>query len=290
MPKDSKANTKQPANPKHKTPYPTQSREIMDATESDDVRPAATDVVGPSLHLMPEVVLGRILQNFWAIEDAGTLVSLSMVCSSLKSALTSDVLWAQALGNISLTKRLEDRSYEDWGLPNYKEYALRVSALKKIRSWQRGLRSTDNIVLVTLGGPDGVRNLASSLLHRMNPEVDEAIHQMHLRSDTVSYLTELLQDYMVTKLQKAFACTTFRSNPDDRDPVVHADDIALPSKLDLIGTGMPPDTTTRAPFIRFSTRPGHGIEWTWPVDNCSDLLSPDESRLLIRRFAYRAGL
>ena len=267
----------------------------MDATETEDALPAASDVVGPSLHLMPEAVLGRILQNIKGRKDASTLVSLEMVCSSLKSALTSDVLWAQTLDNgRGDPEFLEEPKYE--GLPTWREYALRLSALGKIRKWGR----TDNIVLDTLGGPDGIRNLASSLLHRMNPAVDEAIYHMHLRTDTISYLSELIQDYMVTKLTKAIACTTFRSGLDDNDPILLANDIAFLSNLDRIETGKAPfmsftgrtpNITPRAPFMRFGTRAGRDIEWNWPaVDHCSDVLSSDESRLLIRRFAYKAGI
>ena len=270
----------------------------MDATDSEDACPAAADVVAPSLHRMPEAVLGRILQNFKADEDASTLVSLEMVCSSLKSALSSDVLWAQTLDNgRGDAEFLEEPRYE--GLPTWREYALRRSALTNIHIWQtpatrknREAKGTANIVLDTLGGIDAVRNLATALLHRMNAAVDEAIHQMHLRTDTVSYLAELLQEYMVTKLKKAFACTTFRSGPEDKDPIVHADDIAFLSKLDVIGAGMTERATAiyTRPFMRFSTRAGQDISWVWPADHCSDLLSSDESRLLIRRFAYRAGI
>jgi hypothetical protein len=225
--------------------------------------------------------------------DASTLVSLEMVCSSLKSALTSDALWAQALDNgHGDPEFLEDPKYE--GLPTWREYALRESALANIRMWQE---DHDNIIQYTLGDgdiyeddEDGVRNLARSLLRRMNPAVDEAIHQMHLREDAVSCLSAVLDDYMITKLTRAFDCTTFRSGPDDKDPILHAYDIAFLSKVDGIGTGMSPNATARAPFIRFSTRPGHGIAWTWPADHCSDVLSSDESRLLIRRFAYKAGI
>jgi len=271
----------------------------MDATESEDARPAAADVVGPSLHLMPEAILGRILQNIEvdecnsATQGADTLISLSMVCSSLNSALRSDVLWAQALDNgRNDPEFLEEPKYE--GLPTWREYALRFSAIEKIRTWQWGRKATVNIVLITLGGTDGVRNLASSLLHRMNPAVDEAIHQMHLRTDTVSYLADLLQEYMVEKLTKAFKCTTFRSAPDDKDPVVQAGDISFLSELDdttcSIGAGPHNSAPTRAPFIRFTTLEGRDISWTWPADHCSDLLSSDKSRRLIRRFAYRAGI
>ena len=278
----------------------------MDATDTEDALPAASDVVGPSLHLMPVAVLGRILQNIRGRRYASTLVSLEMVCSSLKSALTSDVLWAQTLDNgRGDPEFLEAPAYE--GLPTWREYTLRKSALRKIKLWQkdnrrgnREAKGTDNIFLGTMGGPDGVRNLASSLLHRMNPAVNEAIYQMHLRTDTVSYLSDVLDDYIVTKLTKAFACTTFRSGLDDKDPILLADDIAFLSNLDGIETGKAPflsftgrnpNIPTRAPFMRFTTRAGRDIEWTWPaVDHCSDVLSSDESRLLIRRFAYKAGI
>ena len=101
----------------------------MDTTESENALPAAADVVAPSLHLMPEAVLGRILQNIKGRKDASTLVSLEMVCSSLKSALTSDVLWAQALDNgRGDPEFLEEPKYE--GLPTWREYALRLSALE----------------------------------------------------------------------------------------------------------------------------------------------------------------
>ena len=123
----------------------------------------------------------------------------------------------------------------------------------------------------------------------MNPEADEAIHKMCLRGDTVSYLAQLLEDYTVAKLRKAFACTTYRSGPDSHDPIVHGSDIAFLSKLDEVDTGKSPYTTTPA-FVRFTSRSGHNIVWNWPANNCADLLSPDESRLLIRRLAYRAGI
>ena len=238
--------------------------------------------VGPSLHLMPEAVLGRIFQNMNAKKDASALVSLEMTCTSLNSALASDVLWAQTLDNgRGDPEFLNESEYE--GLPTWRDYVLRCSALKKIKSRQR---SSGNIVLETLGGADGVRNLAAALLRKMSPQVDELIHKMYLRADAVSYLAHILDDYMTTNLTKAFTCTTFRSGPDDKDPIVRADDIAFLSKLDGIGPN----------FMRFATDgymyryDGLGVDWVWPKDHCPDILSSNDSRFLIRRLAYRAGV
>ena len=240
--------------------------------------------VGPSLHLMPEAVLGRIFQSMKAHTDASTLISLEMTCTSLNSALASDILWAQTLDNgRSDPEFLNEPEYE--GLPTWRDYVLRRSALRKIRTQQR---STDNIVLGTLGGADGVRNLADALLRRMSPQVDEVIHKMYLRADTISYLAEVLDDYMVTKFIKAFTCTTFRSGPDDKDPVVRADDIAFLSKLDEIGTG---PRTGPLPFMeQLVDIHFFDIAWARPGDDWSNILSSNDARLLIRRLAYRAGV
>ena len=86
--------------------------------------------VGPSLHLMPEAVLGRIFQNMNAKKDASALVSLEMTSTSLNSALANDVLWAQPLDNgRSDPEFLNEPEYE--GLPTWRDYVLRISALEK---------------------------------------------------------------------------------------------------------------------------------------------------------------
>lgn len=240
---------------------------------------------GPSLHLMPEAVLGRIFQNMKADKDASALVSLEMTCTSLKSALASDVLWAQTLDNgRGDPEFLNEPEYE--GLPTWREYALRRAGLKNIQKWQSFI---GDIVFETMGGIGNgignIRALAETLLQRMNSSLDESVYKMCLRRDAISCLTESLQHHITTKFKKAFACAVFRSGPHFADPIVTAADFDFLSKLDNIGKDLTLDPTIHE-FPRF----GKEAVWNWPRNDCADAIDSTTFRRMIRRLAYRAGV
>jgi len=100
-----------------------------------------------------------------------------------------------------------------------------------------------------------------------------------LRGDTIGYIVELLQGYMVDRLESAILLAIHRQISNHslwaikgRVVQVQGDDIALA-------------------FRR--TKPCYsssGIVWRWPLDNCHDALPAEAGWRIIRRLAYIAGI
>ena len=150
-----------------------------------------------------------------------------------------------------------------------------------------------------LGGESGsaetVRDLSADLLSKMihvsaGPDVN-----CRLRGDTIWFLAEMLQGYMVEKLSQALLAAVNRHRATvQREDVLfvfrkefHSFPAFVPE--DANGANQP-GNCERLDLSRYLPFPS-GIVWRWPEDDsCCDVLPPDAGRRIIRRLAYRAGI
>jgi len=172
--------------------------------------------------------------------------------------------------------------------------AFQLEAIGQVRCYQS---SSSNAILDVLGDENECvagtfRTLSADILSRMNqcggPEV-----RFRLRGDTIGYLCELLQGYMVRIIENANLMAIHSSSK-----AVHEGDIALAFRSHKglfrpFFCGYP----TQDPTLQMESRDSclrlpssSGIVWRWPLNNCCDVLSPEAGRRIIRRLAYQAGI
>jgi len=265
----------------------------------------------PTLMGMPDIILEKIL-HFTAKKPSEICV-LERVCKRIhKMTTTCGKFWARHPASKDRSFVLEglDESSGKW-VPSYylaqlkqckedisncpysREMAFQLEAIGQVRCYQS---SSSNAILDVLGDENECvagtfRTLSADILSRMNqcggPEV-----RFRLRGDTIGYLCELLQGYMVRIIENANLMAIHSSSK-----AVHEGDIALAFRSHK---GL-----FRPFFCGYSTQDqtlqmeshgsclhlpsSSGIIWRWPLNNCCDVLSPEAGRRIIRRLAYQAG-
>jgi len=135
--------------------------------------------------------------------------------------------------------------------------------------------------------PDKLHKLVSDLLTRMN-HFGAAV-SFRLRGDTVDHLFELVQGYIVRRLEDAL----FMAVHGGRTEVQEQDFTLIPSrenqsKCNVVANYHGVEGLSffcSCGIVSFSN-----TVWRWPANNCRDLLPPDAGRKIIRRLAYRAGI
>jgi len=134
---------------------------------------------------------------------------------------------------------------------------------------------------------DNLVSLAANVMTRMNHF--GAAASFRIRGDTVYYLFELLQGYMVKRLEDALLMAVHCG----RTEVQEQDFALLPSqkKQSKCNVAEKYHGVDSCSFICSCSLPSRsGIIWRWPENDCRDLLPPDAGRRIIRRLAYKAGI
>ena len=249
----------------------------------------------PTLMGMPDIILEKILH--YSSELTSDVCVLELVCKRIRRLTTGDDFWrrhpsSKHRSSVLVTSNTE---YEDGecmsrlltqckedisDLPFTRQMAFELEAIGKIRFGQSG--GDSNIILDVLRDEGecvagSFRTISASILSRMNQCGGHGVH-FRLRGDTIGYLCELLQGYMVRILQNALLVAIHSINA-----AVKEDDIELAFRMQR-------DITITSSPSPSSISTSSGIEWKWPSDNCCGVLPPEAGRRIIRRLAYQAGI
>lgn len=285
------------------------------------------DAPTPTLMGIPDIILEKILH--YSTEKASEVCLVELVCKRIRRLTTGEEFWARhpasSKAEASLAKTYTNglseicsnfsKRYYGWlkrckkdisDLPFSRQLACELEAIGRIRLFQS---NCSNSILNVLGD-DGdcvagtFRTLSADILSRMNHLGPEA--HFRLRGDTIGYVSELLQGYMIDRLQVAIHLALHKLGgvTEDIKCVVREDDIALAFQKDMFSPffcGFSPQAPRRCNVAKgdhggsafdcpCSLPSSSGIIWKWPSDNCHDILPPEAGRRIIRRLAYQAGI
>ena len=242
---------------------------------------------------MPDTILEKILHY---TKYPSEICTLESVCKRIRRMTTCDEFWARQPTPSSKSFLIN------------REIALRADGLRQIRIYQK---NSSNAIIDVLGDgsecvADILRTLSADILARMN-HLGPAVH-FRLRGDTLGYLFELLQGYMIGRLKVAalMACHA-AFGVTGQSYVVHKEDMAFAFQTDLFQSPVSSYLSSPRP-VRCNIAEGShgqivstvgcscsissssGIVWRWPSDDCHGVLKPESSRKIIRRLAYQAGI
>lgn len=286
----------------------TDNRHVVMAVTSDDVS-------NPTLPTMPTAVLLNILQyvdgdqrsslhkeNMVCLKSGHCrqyrpdILAFERTCRSFRHLLKDDTIWGTLFPdefrgmNFNHPPTMRDKTF----------LGVTLFAIKK------SLRSDDNILLRHLGGAVGVRRIVGLLLDEMNPLGDR--QPLHLRGDAIEYLVEVIQGYMIARLQKVLLLVIRSLRPGDGYPEVTSNDLCLLDELTLMDDNHDATEHCRCsiahnrhsckrichPSIIAESVSGVDwyAKWIWPDHNCAskEILGAKERRKMVRALAYRAGI
>ena len=259
----------------------------------NNVKPCSPNLMG-----MPDIILEKILHySTDYFRQPSEVCVLELVCKRIRRLTTSEDFWLR-------TRKIPRNA------------AANVWGLRMIRKYQKG--AWPCIILNVLRG-DGsecvagtFRTLSADILSRMNHIGPEA--HFRLRGDTIGYICELLQGFMIDRLDMAMYLAIHRLGRRAMKVVgedgvtrcaVQRDDIKLAFQKDMFGPFFCGFSPQRPPRCNVASRvhgrgtaldcscslpSSSGIIWKWPIDNCHDILPPEAGRRIIRILAYQAGI
>ena len=171
-----------------------------------------------------------------------------------------------------------------------------------------------NQICKNMGGADGVRRLVDKVLMAMEqpcerqeayasfadilrpPSFPENGFKLFLRGDSIAYLTEVVEQHMVHRLNNVWTATLFRSSPKESHPypMLCENDIEFVDSLRSADFGVFHSCricSDRHCCTRLSFNDYPKI-WEWPEDNCleEDILGADQRQRMVRAIASRAGI
>ncbi|EJK72446.1 hypothetical protein THAOC_06025, partial [Thalassiosira oceanica] len=146
------------------------------------------------------------LRDCRVLRDCQSLLRLERTCRSMRDLMRDEETWTE------LVVGMKDVEFER-ATSSYRERVFILNTLRCIRKFQH---STHNIILDCFGGAEGIRQAISSLLERMAshwitfvpPPSETDLHywaevrdkKPEFRGDTVFYLVEVIQAYMISRL------------------------------------------------------------------------------------------
>ena len=269
--------------------------------------------VPPDLSLlgMPDILLERILH--YTIYASSDVCVLERVCKRIHGMTTSnDDFWARRASLISSNRRPEF-------FATTREMALKMGGLRSIRKYQKYQKKTTNVIIDVLKDEmedecvaSTVRTLSANILSRMN-SFGQTV-QFRIRGDSIGYLCELVQGYMIDRLEIALLLSVRTVNGgvhySTQPPpvIVQRRDVALAFQPHVFHSFESfHSLCKRNPISCNLDKHDHGqltshldcscslpslsgTVWRWPNDNCQGLLAPEIGRRIIRRLAYMAGV
>eukprot|EP00984_Skeletonema_dohrnii_P025000 scaffold14144_cov91-Skeletonema_dohrnii-CCMP3373.AAC.14 len=215
-------------------------------------------------------------------------------------------------------------------LEEYLEFDYQVDTLREKLFIANGVimnrlyqKSAVNQINLYLGGADGVRCVVDNMLTKMEqpwdgrlvytngdflrpPQYPKNGFKLFLRGDSIAYLTEVVEQHMVHRLNNAMRAALFRSNPPSSHPypMVCENDILFVDSIRASDDGarnfcvvgpqhercvichQPQSCCSRLSFCDSPKK------WNWPDDNClgEDILGAEQRQRMVRAIASRAGI
>eukprot|EP00985_Skeletonema_marinoi_P030809 scaffold34008_cov135-Skeletonema_marinoi.AAC.7 len=212
-------------------------------------------------------------------------------------------------------------------LEEYLEFDYQVDTLREKLFIANGVimnrkyqKSAVNQINLYLGGADGVRRVVDDMLTKMEqswdrrvvyangdimeadilrpPQFPENGFKLFLRGDSIAYLTEVVEQHMVYRLNSVMRAALFRSNPPSSHPypMVCENDILFVDSIRASDDGaLNSCVICRQPQSHCSRRLSFCDSpkmWKWPDDIClgEDILEAEQRQRMVRAIASRAGI
>jgi hypothetical protein len=249
---------------------------------------------------MPTAALLKILQYVDGDSDKRyhpDILAFERTCRSFHHLLKDDTIWGTLFPD-----EYRERHFDH--PPTMREKTFLRASLSAIRKYQK---SDANILLEYLGGAVGVRRIVGLLLDEMNPL--RIRPPLFLRGDAIEYLVEVIQGYMIARLQKVNLLVIEGLSPGDGYPEVREKDLRLFDGMTLTDDNSAwarcsiahnKHTCKRIFRVKVPINAAaainagsvSGVDWTWPDHNCAseEILGAEERRKMVRALAYRAGI
>jgi hypothetical protein len=244
----------------------------------------------PTLVAMPEEVLLRVLQFVDDKRAHRNILALERTCRTFWQLLQDDNIW----GLFAFHDGSEVEEYH-YPTTNRERAFLRMS-IDNIRSYQI---EDENLVLKFLGGANGVRRLAYSLLNAIAPP-NARLPCVHLHMEAIEYVTEVIQSNAILKLEGVLVLAIGARDgaPGDGYPTVTGRDMRVYDRLfstshaDIKCSIAHGYHLCKRVFFCHPTEGGHPVDWRWPDHNCcgNEFLCENERQKLVRALGYRAGI
>lgn len=235
------------------------------------------------------------------IDSLTTQLALEKTCHKFSALLVKD-----STMRLFYQPREEDLEF-DHRVENLREKLFIANGVRLIRRFQK---STDTLICEYMGGSNGVRRIIDSMLINLEQPCDQILRcrilrppqfpengfKLFLRGDSIAYLTEVIEQHMVYRLNSAMSAALFRSNPPSSHPypMVCKDDILFVDSIRTSDFGaLDSCVVCRASHScsRLSLSESPKI-WKWPDNNCMDEETIEADRLhsMVRAIASRAGI
>jgi len=252
-----------------------ETNDVVIQTLEDDIEDVATE--SPSLMGLPNILLTKILPYL----EVSKVMTLDGVCKRLNQLARSDLYWG-----LRMIGKHQKSTF------NIIHFVL-SGEMEEEFTFVSGAESVDIIA-------EKFRNITADILSRMNhSSAGNDIH-FRLRGDTVSYLIEFLEGYMIKKMEQtllaAIHCNRVKVQKEDvalvqktfhSVPVNYGDSPEYESQevQRIIDMALDEDGSCYCSIPSFSD-----TKWCWPEDDCKGVLSAEDGRRIIRILAYRAGI
>jgi len=264
----------------------------------------------PSLSIMPESVLLHIF-SFALKPQRPMFRDRSNDVLAVQLALEKTCRrFSALLGRDSTMKLLYEGRLKveyDYQVTSEREKMFLQHGLRMIRHFQK---RSDTLICEYMGGADGVRNIVDRMLVKMEvPRYDSATYigppqfpengfKLFLRGDSVAYLTEVVEQHMVSRLNSAMRAALFRSNP----PSSHPYPMICPHDILFVDTIRVSDdgafnlcVVGNEVHIRSCSRLCAGNSprmWKWHNGDCTgeDIIGAQQMQRMVRAIASRAGI
>eukprot|EP00986_Skeletonema_menzelii_P021385 scaffold34354_cov148-Skeletonema_menzelii.AAC.1 len=215
-----------------------------------------------------------------------------------------------------LYQHTEEHLEFDYQVETMREKLFIANGVRMVRQYQK---MSDNQISKYIGGADGVRRLIDKILTKMvqpcDPEVAYSpshtsadIHRppsfppngfkLFLRGDSIAYLTEVVEQHMVYRLNNAWTAALFRSNPKKIHPypTLCGNDIMFVDSIRSSDFGTFHSCTICSGSGRHScSRLSFDVSpkiWQWPDDNCleEDIIGSKQRQHMVLAITSRAGI
>eukprot|EP00985_Skeletonema_marinoi_P032339 scaffold39111_cov126-Skeletonema_marinoi.AAC.5 len=263
----------------------------------------------PSLSIMPETVLLHIF-SFVLKQQRPMFRDRSNDTLAVQLALEKTCRrFSALLGRDSTMKLLYEGRPKvefDYQVASEREEMFLQRAIGMIKHFQK---RTDTLICEYMGGADGVRNIVDRMLVKMKvPRYDSATYigppqfpengfKLFLRGDSVAYLTEVVEQHMVSRLNSAMKAALFRSNPPSSHPypmisphdILFVDMIRVSEDLCVVCPQHARNEVHSCSRLCVGNSPKM---WKWPDDNCleEEIIGVQQRQRMVRAIASRAGI
>jgi len=231
-----------------------------------------------SLADMPRGVLDRII----SFGDAAELLNCEKTCTALRAVVADDSNWAQCAG-------AKCEYYPP--IPSHREKACMTLALRFVRRTQKSASG----ILVKVLSVNQWKDLIGAILNRLLPSEEQIFgspqalnhrhHFFYLWGDTLGYLIELAEDFLITHFRRALDLCMHKRN-DETSPVVEMQDLQMSDWL--LGTCMGGNLTRR--LFPFSQQEPHQYNGVALLPATRTLIPLESRDRIIRKIAFRAEI